>query len=194
MIVSAVVIPLLQSVITGLFSCAIVWSIILLIGLPNPRLWGELVGAFIALFSWLSYLDRFYEGLKAQLPPEKGKKEITVRVNAIQEDGHSGIFLDLPLDLDRFIKICHLISNGRDFSLGSLGGNGKPLSRSEFEVLRDYFISRGLAYWVNPHSHNPGVRLSPAGRGIIRHFAELSQNADTHIHTREFSPSPEGYQ
>jgi len=66
------------------------------------------------------------------------------------------------------------------FSHASMAGPGKPLSRSEFESLRDAMIARGLAYWVNEHSTNQGCRLTHAGQAVMRGLASYEPK---HAHT-----------
>ena len=67
------------------------------------------------------------------------------------------------------------VNAGVGFSHAGLAGPHKPLSRSEFEALRDEFVARGLAVWRNPEAHGQGLELTAAGRGMCRKFAELPE-------------------
>jgi len=80
-------------------------------------------------------------------------------------------FINLPIGQKQAGRVFYLLTVGRDLSLASLAGPGKPLSRSEFEALRDELISRGLAAWKNPNYHNQGATLTAAGRAVCKKFA-----------------------
>lgn len=100
-----------------------------------------------------------------------------VRVEVISDGGRQGDYLDLPegFSVELMADVCQrLLRSGASFSMGYLSGNGKPLSRSEFELLRDLFIGRGLAVWNNARSKNQGVTLTAPGRAVVKRFAEWS--------------------
>lgn len=174
MIIQAVLIPLLQALITGGFTLVLVTAFITLVGLPDASTWGKLVGAFVALFSWLSYIDRFYKALMGVYMQERKDKEprnYQFKVAATQLDGHQTDYLQLPFDQDKFNEVCHfIVHHDWDFSQAGLSGPGKPLSQKEFQAMRSEMIGRGLARWKS-RSKNQSTELTPSGRGIVRHHA-----------------------
>lgn len=176
MIVQAVLIPLLQALITGGFILVLVNAGMTLIGWPAPYPMnaGKLVGAFVALFSWLSYIDRFYKalmGIYMQERKDKQPRDFQFKVPAFQANGHEGFFLDLPFDQEKFAEVCKfMVRHDLDFSQAGLSGPGKPLSRSEFQAMRAELIGKGLAQWKN-RSKSQSTQLTPSGRGIVKHYA-----------------------
>jgi len=82
---------------------------------------------------------------------------------------------DLPVDMGTLIKVCEHLYSGGDFSLASLGGPYKPLSRSQFESLRDVMIADGLARWKDENAHNLGAFLTHEGLEMVKHFATLKE-------------------
>jgi hypothetical protein len=175
MIVQAVLIPLFQAIITGGFTLAIVTAIVSLMDLPSPLGWGAFFGAFVALGSWLSYINKFYAamlGVYSQTKRDNEPKDYQFQVEAIQEDGRTGFFLDLPFDQDKFNEVCRYVSRHNfEFSQALLSGRGKLLGRSDFEALRAQMIGAGLAQWVSGRSHSQGTQLTSSGRGIVKHYA-----------------------
>lgn len=169
-IISAVIVPALQAIFTGFFCGLASGTIALLAGYPKFFTLALVVGTLAMVLTWLTASDRAIP--KPEKPKPDNYQAVTVRVDLLQEDSKAGWFLDIPLDRERLTLVCRSLQGGCDFSLASLGGAGKPLTRSEFEILRDYFITRGLARWINPHAHNAGCSLSAAGRAIVRRFAE----------------------
>lgn len=169
--------------------------------------WGAGIGAGITFFLWLGLLawwKRLYEVDHGITTPEVVYPvEQRVSLAVSWNEGHQGAYLDLPVDLARLHKAARRILDGASFSHAGLAGPHRPLSRAEFEALRDEFIARGLAFWVNPEAHNQGVVLGGAGRALIRRLAgapdptsptlsgtprlppAVEKTAYTHMHTRD---------
>lgn len=94
-----------------------------------------------------------------------------VRVILTSEDHQHSQYLDLPLSTQQITVVAALLASGRPFALASFAGQGKPLSRAEFESLRDYFFEHGLARWRNDRAPNQGIELTPPGRALMRRFS-----------------------
>lgn len=185
-IVSGWLIPLLQALTTGGLSAVAAYAVTAVAGWD--RAIALAVFALVAFFAWLNYKHR-WEYLLAALDgvemadsawpgsqPEAREPVPaleTIRVELIQENGRRGDFIDLPVDNFQAHEVAHILSRpGASFSYATLAGPGKPLSRTEFEVLSRIFLTRGLAVWNNPRAHNQGMSLTAAGRAVLRKIAD----------------------
>jgi len=99
--------------------------------------------------------------------------QTTTRVELIQNNGQWGDWLDVPIPTEKIIAVAEIIVTGGDFTYACLAGRGKALTMNEYSALRTFFISKGLAVWINPAGHNQGCALTGSGRAIMRRFAEL---------------------
>ena len=163
-----VIYPATRAAVTGLFACllaAIVWG------------WSvaALVGAGVAMAAWLVFqlpdkkiLQRVAES--KVYPVETTRIEITASDPAGQFQ--AGRFADLPCSFQDLGNIAKRLQAGASFSHAGLAGRYRPLSRSQYEALRDAMIARELLYWINPASHSQGVELTRAGRAVMEYFSQ----------------------
>ena len=180
MIKERVVIPLLLSLTTGAILGALVGLFALWRAWDAPGTTGALVGCLAMAMTWISLLRRS-GGDSVELSRftdftrlEKSVEPPAVRVSISHADGLGADWLDLPIDTPRMIAISERVLDGGSFSHASLAGPGRPLSRAEYETLRDVFLSRGLARWINPEAHSQGLRLTSKGRAVSRGFASMA--------------------
>lgn len=109
-------------------------------------------------------------------PTEVTRVALTIQDSSAPAFPH-GHFFDLPISAEQMRAIsAHLVRRGYDFSMASCAGRGKPLSRSEYESLRDCLIEFDLAAWNNPDARAQGVRLNGAGRAFVRKWAGLGNS------------------
>lgn len=140
---------------------------------------GAILGFFWGTLVWTDKLARIYKpGTMRKLDAETPKEPGVVRIELREDnDGYfSAKYIDLPaeISMEQLKAIAtHLVSNGFVFS-HALSGRHMPLNRSQFEVLRDLLISRGLAKWNNPQARNQGVVLTKAGESLFRKLATHS--------------------
>jgi hypothetical protein len=165
MITEKVLIPLLRAAITGLLF-ALFAAAFFVGSIPWRVFWLVLAG--VCLVSWLAVILPTND-IKPRIYPTTTKVEIVAR----DPSGayRAGVWADLPVDPAAMAEVARRINAGVSFSHAGLAGPYKPLSRSQYEALRDAMIARGLAYWINPASHSQGVCLSRAGDAVMRHFA-----------------------
>jgi hypothetical protein len=184
---NAVLIPLVQSAVTGFLAGGAVGATAWILDAEHPL---SLAGAswIVATYiAWLAYRAGWQYRLErvlgidltgddvigepveesASLPAPTPK----VRVEISKDDGRGVEWLDLPVDYERLVMFSREMTKGATFSYASLAGRDKLFSRPEFEILRDAFLKRGFARWINPHSRNQGVELTGKGRALIRQFA-----------------------
>ena len=163
---------------TGLFACLLAVVVSYYRGSPSWA-FGGLVGAITAMIAWvLMQLPRY----KPRFTPSKVYPTTTrIQITASDPAGQysAGRFADLPISIETMRQVAKRINAGASFSHAGLAGPGRPLSRAEFEVLRDEFIARGLAYWRDPGSHSQGCNLTHAGQSVLKHFAAGAVHAHT---------------
>ena len=123
------------------------------------------------------YLSIFQGNDHVNLKPSKVYPAESTRVEIVANDPSgqfsAGRFADLPVTLDQLIAISRRIDSGVSFSHAGLAGPGRPLSRAEFESLRDKMIVDKLCYWINPASHAQGVGLTRGGEKMFQYFARF---------------------
>ena len=175
MLTKEVWIPLLRSLITGLLAGVLLFALGALFAWDSPGALAAIGGISISLLVWWVSVRQAWRVLGGDLgqvveiiEPER------VRLQLNHQDGQGADWLDLPVELPRMIAISERVLDGGSFSHASLAGPGRPLSRSEYETLRDVFLARGLASWINPEAHSQGLRLSGKGRAVARGFASMA--------------------
>ena len=171
MIQEKVFIPLLKAIITGalfaLFAAAFFVG-----SIPWRVFWLVLIGVCLAAWIIAILPDKKIVQRVAQskVYPTTTRIEITAKDPAGQF--MVGKFADLGLSPAGLNQVAKRLQAGASFSHAGLAGPGRPLSRSEWECLRTEFISRGLAYWINPGSHAQGVELTRAGIAVMDYFCQ----------------------
>jgi hypothetical protein len=169
------VIPALQAVFTGALFALLVFGWGLALETEKAWLLALLLGSLAALLTWLWALRAWLATVyPSQSEPGEVTEPAAVRVEVIEQAGAVGSFLELPIEQARMVEVAQMLEAGAAFSLSALGGAGKALTRSEFESLRELFIARGLARWVNGRARNQGVELSGSGRALVRRFASMA--------------------
>ena len=85
------------------------------------------------------------------------------------------LYLDLGISDDQTPALGRGLTSDKPLSQGAWTGSGNPLSRSQFDRVRDNLIARGLARWVDPKARSQGTELTPAGRAVMRRIVEQSR-------------------
>jgi hypothetical protein len=182
---TALLIPAGQALVTGIFSGAAAGILTNLAAWPEPWSWAAGVGAAGGFGAWLLYRSEWAERLTPK-PPQPVAQFQTQTITRIQVVGPAGSFQGAWAEFDiepaKLRRAALRVLAAGSFSLSTLGGAGKPLSRAEFENLRAEFIKRGLAVWVNPDAHSQGCVLTLAGKAVIKRLAspqvDPTQEAD----------------
>jgi hypothetical protein len=164
-----VIIPAGHAVILGSFAGLAIGSVAVAIG-GEPLTWGLASGSVVMTGAYLKLVSTYY--VEEQ---EVRVYEDTVQVNLLDDTSPylKGQYMRLQVRRDKLVRLAIGLQAGKSFSLASFGGRGKIFSRTEFELLRDEFIVRGLAQWVNPEAHTMGVALTRGGWAFVRHFSSL---------------------
>lgn len=172
----------------GLCAGVIAW----LAGWGAPWAWFIASWVFSTAVTWLALLGRVLRVAEAVLGVDLDRDGVigdpnrirlqpaevspTTRIDLIDErDGYQVQRAELPIDPERLALVSYQVQHGAPFSHG-LAGAGKPLSRSQYESLRDYMLSRSWLTWRNPYSPKDGLELTLAGRSVVRHYASMIED------------------
>lgn len=178
-----VVIPLLQSVITGVLAGLVVMVILLWAKAPwwFPASILAMVG--VMFISWQAYRNRWQMVIESFLgvdlngdgyigAPQAAPLALDpspIRVELVQDAGQHTSLIDLPASPEQLQALVTGILRGKSFTLNAWLGT---FTRPEFETLRDVLIMRGLARWKNENVHHQGADLTPAGKAVFKRLAE----------------------
>jgi hypothetical protein len=187
---SGCILPLAQSLITGVIVGFLAYSAGLWAGWLNTQYMALTAGIAGAATIWLTSLRRwqraaFPELLLPTLPanddPEPEYYEpVGVRVEMASEDSRQLKFIDLPASIDQLVTLAQgLLTGGATLSESQWTGSGGIFTRAEFAALRSEMIRRGLATWNSPGTPARGVSLTPPGRAAMRHFASMAGASPT---------------
>jgi len=182
-VTGSVLIPLLRAVITALL---VALTVVTGYGLWNLftvwRLFWFVISS-VALVSWWNISEHITD----YIPDRQPVFEKTTQVEIISRDPQgvykAGRYFDLPIGRKKSIAVANRFAQTENFSMATMVGAGNPLSRKEFEDLREYFIENGLAYWINEYSRNQGVALTRAGGAMMKRL-QSSSKTRTHAYAQ----------
>ena len=117
---------------------------------------------------------------------EPGRR--TVQLEIVRPD-QPGMFQYLNMPEELFAKLPEvanrLINSGTPFSQSAMTGKGRPLSRNEFNELRDLLVARGAAQWRDEDNPTRGVDLTPYGKAVMRKLiTDSATDGTTHVRMR----------
>ena len=175
----SVAIPLLKALITAiLFGALTVTLYAISIQITGWRIFWS-VASGCALISWLIFISSVPG--KISKPGRIYSKTTKVKAQVIARDPSgaymAGVWADIPIDINKLARAAQAVNSGSDFGYASMAGKHKPLSRSEYELLRDIYIKRGLAVWRDEDCHNRGVDLTLAGRSLFKRLEQLGDRS-----------------
>jgi hypothetical protein len=181
-VITGVVVPSLQALITGLFTGLAAWALGMLTRWDRSGLIALAMGAGVALITW-SFAARhgqrlleLREGIDLQpdSQPLPGGQPEPIRAVIVSENGQQGDYLDLPCNQEQLIALAAGMIRGESFSLGAWTGHGRPFSRADFERLRAELLARGALAWRNPSAPAQGLTLSQPGKALMRYYASMA--------------------
>jgi len=172
-----VIIPCLAALVTGALSGALV------LALAAWRGWAPVyalvAGSLAALLSWLVWSARFAALLEYQIAPDrqldqstqKDSPTVNLRIHREDEGGYlEGTFLDrLPVGDRALSNLARQVVAGQSLTTTAMTGSG--LSRTQWEVLRDRFVSAGLLSWRSGNRAH-GCEVTARGMLIFRRLAD----------------------
>ena len=185
-IVSAVIVPLLQTIITAvlaaLFVPAIHWVLLEYTDLYFPALpifflvllvallyqWLTLLGEWRALL-WPEPLEEVFTN--PQMPQAQNPITESIKIQITSPDRKTSSFLELPISQAKLGVFAIGVSNGGTTAESAWVGTSQLFNRAEYSSLRDALITRGFARWNSENHQERGWRLTEKGKAI---FKELS--------------------
>ena len=163
---------------TFMFSCSFWWAIMQSLWVSDGR-WGSISVA--SAFAMWMLIDRKMKHdelldsstrVSVQIQDDKSPTSGKDTVRLVITDDNSQRYAHLPLPKDELRTIAKATLNGRPFTLASWAGDGRMLSRSQFEDLRDWLIKAGYAKWADERSRNKGVVVTAKGKAVMRGLAK----------------------
>lgn len=135
-----------------------------------------LIASFAFVWSWLLLLKYYNSLLKTTehvIPtdeePAQQQPVPTKRVRLhIEETGNHERRVELPIPLDTLATVARAVRNGRPFSIANLTGRGKPLTRGQFETLRDWLLECDYLRWVDDSNRQAGSAFTSKGKALLR--------------------------
>lgn len=199
-VVSGVVLPFLQALITGALGAGTATSAVWYFE------WGKLMETFavsfigITLLVWVILLSDWRALLWAveraasfdvdgdgfvgnpepvvverspEIPPllpSFNPVRLEVRTNT--STGYNLEFLDLPVSEEQASVFFPAVAGGATLAENYWCGQGKPFAQSEFRDLRERMIEQKWLFWRNPQEPRQGVELTRAGKAMVRYLGE----------------------
>ena len=174
--------PALQAILTGVFLGVVVLVLAIVTDRPMPGLWGLIATGVTTLAMWYTLLRRWLD-LTAPIERITGwdinrdgyigeaiePEEIKITLEH-RKDGalRQQQFANLTMSSTTWEKFCRGLIDC-DYSLAESNwvGSSNLFSRGEYQEVRNLFMKRGWAEWVNESYHPHGVRLTDVGTQMI---------------------------
>lgn len=183
--ISPLILALLAAL-TGIFAGISTWALASVLGWPTPLAWGVVVWAISSSASWLVLLKRWWVVLEALLDVDINQdgfigEALPPRI-VIMDETDKGrtqgkILHKLPGGEGRFARLSAGVLDGTPLAERYWTGSRGPYSLNEYRNLRDYLLLRGLLTWQSEIDHRQGVEIEPAGRALMRHYAQILDNS-----------------
>ncbi len=189
-ILAAALIPLIQSLLTGLVVSIVSFAIALTSGKENPwlwLLWGFLlpvVGVWVfsirrwfKLTDWLPYVEKVTNidiNRDGQIgSPEPKRMTVTVR------DVRDGMFLrmnhyELPASEEQVHAFALGVGQGLSLAEANWIGPSNPFARDEYRAFRGELIRRRWVELASHKSTNQGFQMTRAGQAVMREIAKAN--------------------
>ncbi len=202
-ILIAAVIPLAQSLLTGVVLSILSFAVALTFGKPKPwlwLLWGFLLPTtglwlislkrWFKLTDWLPYVEKlakidFNRDGQIGKPPipiaVSEPKQMTITVRDIHDQGSLSIMkYELPISDKQLPVFADGVINGVSLAEANWIGPSNPFTRDEYRALRGELIRRRWVELANYKSTNQGFQMTRAGQAVMREIVkEYGSNSPT---------------
>jgi cell division protein FtsW (lipid II flippase) len=178
-----VIVPLLQTVITGVLFGVAVAVVLAVAGVEWWYKAGGVAVVVVMLLSWLAYRHEWRYRLEAVLgidlnndgqigaPMPPPVVELPpLKVEIYDDGGRHAQFIDLP-SANKLPLLAREITEGRRQFSQVAWVNSGIFTRGEYDELIAALIKAGLCQWKNAEHHNAGVLLTRAGRHVFKRLA-----------------------
>lgn len=188
-VVSGVIVPILQTLITAiLWACAVPIVHMLIAEYTSydfnhiPLIW--LVLIVVLIVQWSSLLREWRTLIRPEVSEESFvnlgdaiepiNEYVKIQVNT--NEGRKATFLDLPISNAKLATFTMGLQSGGSTAESAWVGVNQLFSRSEYVGLRDALISRGFAVWNSQQHHDRGWRLSAKGHSVFNELSNKFRN------------------
>lgn len=131
---------------------------------------GAAYGWFVSV-SLFNSLLRVEERIEAEPEPKPESAPVRRVKLEVKENGSHEVRQTLPLDDTTLATVARAVQNGRAFTVGSMTGRGRPLSRSQFDALRDWMLASDYLRWADASNRQRGTEFTSKGTALIRALA-----------------------
>lgn len=171
------IVPLAQSVVSGLFTALLGWAWCGWRGWPDGHYFALLAGAVGAALWWwwrilnwqAEFRQLYFEDQVQPVTPDPAR--VKVELHQDENGSHHTQIADLNASPDQLVQLAQGLLQGQTFSESVWCGAGRPFSKSEFHQLRTALIKRGWVTMRNPHAPAQGFCLTRPGAAVMRSFA-----------------------
>lgn len=193
-LISDVVVPAVQALITGLLVMIGTGTLAALLGMvwawvPDALPVGGVAGFIGMARAWYLLLqehrDLLWEietrtgrdldgdGKVGRPKPKKETTPIEVHIPpGVDQKGKRILFMNLPASPEKLRIFARGVLNGQPTTEGAWSGSGRLFSKPVFIRLRDELIERKLAAWRDPEAHAQGWFMLSVGQWVLRQLAE----------------------
>ena len=191
-ILAAALIPLIQSLLTGLVVSIVSFAIALTFGKENPwswLLWGFLlpvVGVWVfsirrwfKLTDWLPYAEKVTnidinrDGQIGKAIERPEPKKMTITVRDIRDQGSLSVMkYELPASNEQVLAFAEGIAQGISLAEANWIGPSNPFTRDEYRAFRGELIRRRWVELANHKSTNHGFQMTRAGQAVMREIVK----------------------
>lgn len=93
-----------------------------------------------------------------------------------------GYSFELPISWERMVEVAKRVLQNSTFNYSLTGReSGNPLTRSEFDKLRDVLMKHGILHEKVPGNRKSGLGISRPGRVFFEKWAELPTLSDVEL-------------
>lgn len=112
--------------------------------------------------------ERYRRLLEADAPEPTAERVIRIELAESTRNGRRVQIAHLP-DLDGLPAFARAVVAGQSLSFRTAQRFG--ITRAQFNALRQELFERGWAVWADRNNPRQGIRLTHAGRAVMRHIA-----------------------
>jgi hypothetical protein len=175
---TAVLIPLLQAIVTGTVLSVLTGFIVTMVGNERYIEWSIIVFLVSISFGWFAYRAQWSGLPNDSLPNQEYQVETqSVSLALTWDQGKQGEWID-GLDWIKFSTWAVAVFRGTSMGENHWTGSGNLFSKGEYHRMIDILQSKGIVRMKGKH-YSSGYELTGKGRALCRGI-ESQYGAPTH--------------
>lgn len=184
---SAVVVPFLQSALTGILACVGVLAGCVVFAWPWA--YAGLIACVVTFAAWVVFRGEVRRRLdfEAGVVPVAPAQPEPIQSFALEVDydsGRSGDYLGLNVSPEKFTQWAQGVAGGRSLAESSWIGSHGLFSRGEYTLMLAELLKRGYIRRRSANGHQLGYEPSAKGAALFRGMS----SPPTHSHTLTRKP------